>query len=157
MKPKVYIETSIPSYLTARPSNDIRAMANQNTTIEWWENRRSEFEVFVSEFVIAEPSQGHPEASTRRMAAIEGIPELDVTEEVKKLAKALIAEGPIPEGAEIDAYHIAVATVNGMDYLLTWNCTHIANAVMRPKIEAVCRGHGYEPPIICTPQELLEG
>ena len=62
----------------------------------------------------------------------------------------------IPEQAEIDAYHIAVATVNGMDYLLTWNCTHIANAVMRPRVEAVCRGHGYEPPIICTPQELME-
>lgn len=157
MKPRIYIETSIPSYLTARPSNDIRAMANQNTTIEWWENRRSEFEVFVSEFVIAESSQGHPEASARRMTAIEGIPELDVTEEAKKLAKALIAEGPIPERAEIDAYHIAVATVNGMDYLLTWNCTHIANAVMRPKVEAVCRNYDYEPPTICTPQELMEG
>ena len=157
MKPKVYIETSIPSYLTARPCNDIRAMANQNTTIEWWENRRSEFEVYVSEFVIAESSQGHPEASTRRMDAIEGIPELDVTKEVKILAKALIEEGPIPDKAEIDAYHIAVATVNGMDYLLTWNCSHIANAVMRPKVEAVCRKHGYEPPTICTPQELMEG
>ena len=157
MKPKICIETSIPSYLTARPSNDIRAMANQNTTIEWWENRKAEFEVFVSEFVIAESSQGHPEASARRMAAIEGIPELDVTEDVKNLPKALIAEGPIPQQAEIDAYHIAVAAVNGMDYLLTWNCTHIANAVLRPKVEAVCRSHGYEPPIICTPQELMEG
>ena len=157
MKPKAYIETSIPSYLTARPSNDIRAMANQNTTIEWWENRRPEFDVFISEFVIAESSQGHPEAAVRRMTAIEDIPELDVTEEVRQLGKALIMEGPIPEGAEIDAYHIAVATVNGMDYLLTWNCTHIANAAMRPKIEAVCRSHGYEPPIICTPQELMEG
>jgi len=157
MKPKVYIETSIPSYLTARPSNDIRAMANQKTTIEWWENRRSAFEVFISEFVIAESSQGDPEASARRMVAIEGIPDLDVTEEVKELAKALMAEGPIPEGAEIDASHIAVATVNGMNYLLTWNCAHIANAVMRPKVEAVCRRHGYEPPTICTPQELMEG
>ncbi|MCP5006100.1 MAG: type II toxin-antitoxin system VapC family toxin [Planctomycetes bacterium] len=157
MKSKIYIETSIPSYLTARPCNDIRAMANQNTTIEWWENRRSEFEVFVSEFVIAESLQGNPEASARRMEAIEDIPELDVTEEVKELTKALIAEGPIPEQSEIDAYHIAVATVNGMDYLLTWNCTHIANAIMRPKIEAVCHYHGYEPPIICTPQELMEG
>ena len=157
MKPKVYIETSIPSYLTARPNNDIRAMANQNTTIEWWENRKSEFEVFVSEFVIAESSLGHPEASARRIAAIEGIRELEVTEEVKELAKALILDGPIPKQAEIDAYHIAIATVNGMEYLLTWNCTHIANAVMRPKIEAVCRRYGYEPPAICTPQELMEG
>jgi len=157
MRPRVYIETSIPSYLTSKPSNDIRAMANQNTTIEWWENRRSEFEVFVSEFVIAESSQGHPDASARRLAALEGISILDITEDVRKLAAALIAEGPIPARAEIDAYHIAVATVNGMDYLLTWNCTHIANAVMRPKVETVCRNHGYEPPTICTPQELMEG
>ncbi|MFV1984981.1 MAG: type II toxin-antitoxin system VapC family toxin [Thiohalomonadales bacterium] len=156
MKQKVYIETSIPSYLTARPSNDIRSMANQNTTIEWWENRSSKFDLFISEFVIAESSLGHAEASVRRLAAIDGIPELDVTDEVRNLAKALISEGPIPKQAEIDAYHIAVATVNGMDYLLTWNCTHIANAVMRPKVEAVCRKHDYEPPTICTPQELME-
>jgi len=92
MKPKVYIETSIPSYLTARPSNDIRSMANQNTTIEWWENRSLKFDLFISEFVIAESSLGHVEASARRLAAIDGIPELDVTDEVRKLAKALIAE-----------------------------------------------------------------
>lgn len=157
MKSRVYIETSIPSYLTARPSNDIRAMANQNSTIEWWENRRLDFDVFISEFVLAESSQGHPEAAERRINAISGILELEVTEEVKILAKALIEEGPLPEKSEIDAYHIAVATVNGMDYLLTWNCTHIANAVMRPKVESVCRLHGFEPPIICTPQELMEG
>ncbi|MCK5197068.1 MAG: type II toxin-antitoxin system VapC family toxin [Spirochaetales bacterium] len=157
MKQRVYIETSIPSYLTARPSNDIRVMANQNITIEWWENRKAEFKVFVSEFVIVESSQGHPEASARRIAAIKDIPELRINEEVKELAKLLITEGPIPKQAEIDAYHIAIATVNGMDYLLTWNCTHIANAVMRPKVEGVCRRHGYEPPVICTPQELMEG
>jgi hypothetical protein len=131
-------------------------MANQNTTIEWWERRRSKFEVFISEFVIAELTQGDAEASARRMAAVEGMPELAVTKEVQELAKALIADGPIPKRAEIDAYHIAVAAVNGMDYLLTWNCSHIANAVMRSRIEAVCRRHGYEPPTICTPQELME-
>jgi hypothetical protein len=157
MKPKVYIETSIPSYLTARPRNDLRAMANQTTTIEWWENRRTEFDIYISEFVVAESSQGDLEAAEQRLAAIKEIPELDVTEEVRQLGGALIAEGPIPEGAEIDAYHIAIAAVNGMDYLLTWNCKHIANAVIRPQVEAVCRSHGFEPPIICTPQELMEG
>jgi len=156
MQSRVYIETSIPSYLTARPSNDLRAMANQNTTIEWWENRKSQFDVFVSEFVIAECSLGDPKASSRRIASIEGIPVLETTEEAKNLAGSLIAEDAIPNRAEIDAYHIAVATVNGMNYLLTWNCTHIANAVIRPRIEAVCRNRGYEPPTICTPQELME-
>ena len=99
---------------------------------------------------------GHSGASTRRLEAIKGIAELKVTEEARILAKALISEGPIPAASEIDAYHIAVATVNGMDYLLTWNCSHIANAAMRPKIEAVCRNRGYEPPVICTPLELME-
>ena len=157
MKQKVYIETSILSYLTARPSNDLRAMANQNTTIEWWENRMPEFDIFISEFVVAESSQGNADAAARRLAVIEQIPELEIEENVRQLGRALIAEGPIPVGAEIDAYHIAVAAVNGMDYLLTWNCKHIANAVMRPMVEQVCRNYGFEPPTICTPQELMEG
>jgi hypothetical protein len=157
MKQKVYIETSIPSYLTARPSNDLRSMANQSTTIEWWESRRPKFDIYISEFVVAESSQGDSEAVARRLAAIADIPELEITEDVRKLGKALVAEGPVPKGSEIDAYHIAVAAVNGMDYLLTWNCTHIANATMRPKVEEVCRKHGFEPPTICTPQELMEG
>lgn len=157
MKPKVYIETSVPSYLTARHSNDIRAMANQNATLEWWENHRNRFDLFISEFVIAEASLGHPEAANRRMQAIGELPELSVTEDAMLLASALITEGPIPEKSEVDAYHIAVAAVNGMEYLLTWNCAHIANAVFRPKIEAICREYGFEPPIICTPQELMGG
>ena len=157
MKQKVYIETSIVSYLTARPGNDLRAMANQNTTIEWWESRMPEFEIYISEFVVAEASQGDAEAAARRMHVILDIPALEVTEAVRELGNALVSEGPIPVGAEIDAYHIAVAAINGMDYLLTWNCKHIANAVMRPRVEAVCRDHGFEPPTICTPQELMEG
>lgn len=157
MKPKVYIETSIPSYLTARFSNDLRVAANQNTTIEWWETRRQSFELFISELVVAEAILGNSGAAQKRLETIVDLPKLSVTEEVKKLAKALISEGPIPPKAEIDAYHIAVAAVNGVEYLLTWNCVHIANAIMRPKIEEVCRQQGFEPPIICTPQELMEG
>ena len=90
------------------------------------------------------------------MDAIKDIPELEANEAVRTLGIALMTEGPIPAGAEIDAYHIAIATVTGMDYLLTWNCTHIANAAIRSGIEAVCRDRGYEPPTICTPQELME-
>ncbi|MEI7673351.1 MAG: type II toxin-antitoxin system VapC family toxin [Deltaproteobacteria bacterium] len=157
MKPKVYIETSIPSYLTARLSNDLRVAANQSTTIEWWETRRPSFDVFISEFVTAEAILGNSEAAQKRLKIIADLPKLSITEAVKTLAKALISEGPIPPKAEIDAYHIAVAAVNGVEYLLTWNCTHIGNAIMRPKIEEVCRQQGFEPPIICTPQELMEG
>ncbi len=156
MKPKVYIETSIPSYLTARLSNDLRVAANQSTTIEWWETRRSDFELFISELVIAEAGLGDPDAAQKRLGAINDLSRLTVTESVRILAQILISEGVIPNSAEVDAYHIAVAAVNGVEYLLTWNCTHIANATMRSQIEDACRQQGFEPPIICTPQELME-
>ena len=156
MKAKVYVETSVISYLTARPNNDIRAMANQNVTIEWWETQRLNFDLFISEFVVAEASIGDPDAVQRRLAAIADIMELQATEEVRVLGQQLIRCNALPENAEVDAYHVAIATVNGIDYLLTWNCAHIANAHTRPRIEAACRALGYEPPIICTPQELTE-
>ena len=107
--------------------------------------------------VTAEAILGDSEAAQKRLKIIADLPKPSITEAVKTLAKALISEGPIPPKAEIDAYHIAVAAVNGVEYLLTWNCTHIGNAIMRPKIEEVCRQQGFEPPIICTPQELMEG
>jgi len=156
LKDKVYIETSVISYLTARPSNDIRAMANQNVTIAWWETQRSNYDIFISEFVVAEASLGHPDAINRRLAIIADITELQATEEVRVLGQELIRRHALPANAEIDAYHVAIATVNGIEYLLTWNCTHIANAHTRPKIETTCRALGYEPPIICTPQELTK-
>lgn len=157
MKPKIYIETSIVSYLTARPSHDIRVVANQHITIEWWDIRRSNFDLFISEFVIAEATLGDPEAAQKRLEVLAEFPELSTTNEARDLAKTLITGGPIPAKAEVDALHIAVAAMNGIDYLLTWNCAHIANAIMRPKIEAICRQRGIEPPMICTPQELMEG
>jgi hypothetical protein len=101
-------------------------------------------------------SLGHPDAAKRRLEAIAEIMELQATEEVRVLGQELIRRNALPANAEIDAYHVAIATVNGIEYLLTWNCTHIANAHTRPKIEATCRALGYEPPIICTPQELTE-
>ena len=156
MKPKVYIETSVISYLTARPSNDLRAMANQTATHEWWETQRSKYDLVISEFVFAEASLGHPEAAERRLAVVENVMKLQSTGEVETLGKTLINQGALPKKAEIDAYHVAVAAVNGIEYLLTWNCTHIANAHTRPKIESICKASGYEPPIICTPYELME-
>ena len=156
MKPRVYIETSVISYLAARPSNDFRAMSNQNVTLEWWELERPKFELVISEFVIAEASLGHPEAAQRRLAALAGLVELQATQGVKALGRELVTRNALPAIAEINALHVAIAAVNGIEYLLTWNCTHIANAHTRPKIEATCRALGYEPPIICTPQELTE-
>jgi len=156
MKSSVYIETSIISYLTARLSNDLRVAANQKTTIEWWENRRLDFDLFVSEFVITEAGLGDPVIAKKRLEIIADLSELLVDDSAKMLVKILLSQKAIPLKAEIDAYHIAVAAVNGIDYLLTWNCKHIANAIMRPKIEIICRQQGFEPPTICTPQELME-
>ena len=156
MKSSVYIETSIISYLTARLSNDLRVAANQKTTIEWWENRRLDFDLFVSEFVLTEAGFGDPVIAKKRLEIIADLSELLVDDSAKMLVKILISQKAIPLKAEIDAYHIAVAAVNGIDYLLTWNCKHIANALMRPRIETICRQQGFEPPTICTPQELME-
>ena len=156
MKPRVYVETTIVSYLTAWPSRDLVMAANQETTREWWTNRKEAFDLYISESVIEEASAGDSDAARRRLEVLSPIPLLDITDEVKTLAKGLVAGVPLPPRAQTDALHIAVAAANGMDYLLTWNCAHIANAELRPQIEAVCRAAGCEPPVICTPQELLE-
>ncbi len=155
MKPKVYLETTIASYLTAWRSRDLVMAGNQETTREWWENRRNAFELFVSQTVIKESSSGDPDAAQRRLEFLKPFPRLDITEEVATLAAELVARVPLPPKAQADAVHIAAAAVHRMDYLLTWNCTHIANATLRSQIESVCRSLGYEPPIVCTPQEML--
>lgn len=131
------------------------ATANQEITQEWWDTRKDDFYLVISEFVVREASAGDPNAASNRLAAIAGIPELNVTDEVGELARILIEQIPIPAKAQLEAFHIAIASVHGIDYLLTWNCTHINNAELRPRIEAICRSQGFEPPIICTPQELL--
>ena len=153
MKPKVYIETSIPSYLTAWRSRDLIVAANQEITKEWWDSRE-QFDLYISALVIQEAGAGNPAAAQKRLEQLDDIPELNITEEIESFAEILIQKVPLPEKARIDALHIAVAALSGMDYLLTWNCTHIANAILRPKLEAICREFGYEPPTICTPQEL---
>lgn len=155
MKPKVYIETTIPSYLTAWPSRDIVKTAHQQLTREWWEER-GKYNLFVSQVVRQEAGRGDREAAEDRLEAIGDLPVLTLTDEARMLAKALVEEGPLPKKAAVDAFHVAIATVNAMDYLLTWNCTHLANATLRNKVERFCRSRGYEIPIICTPEELVE-
>lgn len=155
MKKSVYIETSIPSYLTARPSRDVRAAAWQQITAQWWDEARYQYELFTSALVNAEASDGHPEAAARRLEALQGIAELLIDEEVQSFAERLISEGGIPEVAKADSLHVAVAAVHGMDYLLTWNCRHIDNATRKPIIRAICIAAGYSYPEICTPLELL--
>jgi predicted nucleic acid-binding protein len=145
VKPSVYIETTIPSYLTAWRSPELMMAGNQEATRAWWDTDRQRFDMFISEAVLYEAGCGDVSAAERRRAVLEGLPELDINAEVEELTKRLLAEHALPQNARDDALHIAVAAVHGMDYLLTWNCRHIANALMRPKIERTCRMAGYEP------------
>ena len=156
MNPKAYIETTIISYLAGRPSRDIIVAAHQQITHEWWSKRKEGFDLFASQLVWDEAEAGDRGVSQRRLAVLQAIQLLEITVEGLSLANELVVKGPLPRNAAEDAIHIATAVINGMDYLLTWNCTHLANAAMRSEIEHICRTKGYEPTIICTPEELLE-
>ena len=151
----VYIETSIISYLTARPSSDLVAAAWQKATVDWWDTQRGRFGLFVSNVVIEEAGQGDAEAAGRRLEALTGIPLLKITDGVVSLAKALIRARAVPEKALDDALHIAVSAAHGVDYLLTWNCRHIDNAETKPIIRGICAADGFSCPEICTPPELM--
>jgi hypothetical protein len=153
---KVYLETTVVSYLAARPSRDLRVAAHQQATSDWWATRREAFEVFVSQLVVEEASAGDTGAASRRLAYLEGISLVDLNEASLSLAEKLLFDAAVPAGSEQDALHIALAAVHGMTYLLTWNCKHFANAAMRSRITASCWDAGYEAPVICTPEELLE-
>jgi len=157
MKRKVYIETSVISYLTARVSRDLVVAGHQRITQEWWSDRRMGFAVFVSQVALEEAAAGDQEAARQRLEVLAALQLLEISEEATAMAKDLIRIGPLPERAEIDALHIAIAVTNQVDFLLTWNCTHLANAALRQQIDHVCREKGYNPIIICTPEELLEG
>ena len=155
MKPKLYLETTVPSYLTAWPSRDLIRAGHQQITKEWWQTRRDHFEIYISQFVLDEAAGGDAQAARERLNAIQEFPILDLTEEVGDLAAALLTALALPAKAATDAAHIALAAVHEMHFLLTWNCTHIANAEMAVVIENVCRERGFSCPVICTPEELM--
>ncbi len=153
----VYIETSILGYLTARPSRDLVVMANIEITREWWDTRRNDFQLYSSQAVVRETSQGDAEIASQRLGIIRDLALLDLNQSVLSLAEQFLARSSLPAKADIDAIHIAAATVHGMDYLLTWNCKHIANAQIQKKLAGISFDLGYELPILCTPYELLGG
>lgn len=154
MKPSVYIETSIISYLAARPSRDLIVAANQQATHDWWRTRRTDFELVISSVVVDEVSQGDPAAAERRLDLVRGLRALSPGAVDDALARRLVSGLRLPHRGGVDALHIAVAAVNRLRYLLTWNCSHIANAALRPAIESICREQGYPAPLICIPPEL---
>lgn len=156
MRPKVYIETTIVSYLTGRPSRDVLTLAHQQVTQGWWETRRSLYDLYASEIVIAEAERGDPVAARARLSILSQLPRLAATPESERLAPILLAETRLPEYAFVDMSHVSIAAVHGMQFLLTWNCRHIANAAVIRVVEKTCRGRGFEPPVMCTPEELME-
>ena len=156
MKRKVYIETSVISYLTARPSKNVIEAGHQQTTYLFWD-RRSEFDLVASELVVAECGAGDVSAASKRLDALLGIPLLDITAGSVALARRLVAAGIVPVRATEDAMHISIATVHYVDYLLTWNCRHIANPEIQARIAEDFQRQGLFLPFICTPDEILGG
>jgi len=153
--PKVYIETSVVSYLTARPSRDVVSLGHQQVTRDWWEKERSAFELYTSEVVIAEAERGDSDAARARIAVLASLPRLSPSAESEALVPILLRETGLPTDALLDMAHVSIATVHGMQFLLTWNCRHIANARIVRVVEKICRERGFEPPVLCTPEELL--
>ena len=155
-KSSVYVDTSIVSYLTARPSRDLVIAAQQTVTREWWRNAQDRFVLVASELVLTEAAAGDANAARARLRALEVVRRLDTTEESSILTRRLLELGVFPQEASADAAHVGIATAHRVDYLLTWNLHHIASAPVRARIEQACRTVGYEPAIICTPNELME-
>ena len=151
----VYLETTVISYFVSRPSRDLLVAAHQRATQDWWFERRQHFECYVSQVVLDEASAGDPQEAQARISIVSAFPVLEITEEAESLAAAIIASRALPPKAVGDAAHIAVATVNEMDYILTWNCKHLANAQIIRRLAFVCNRQGYSMPVICTPEELM--
>jgi hypothetical protein len=156
MKKRVYIETTFVSYLTGRPSRDLIVAGNQQITHDWWESRRTDYELCVSQLVLQEASDGDPQAAQERLDVLATMTMLEIKNEAVELAEELVRAGALPAKAENDALHIAVAAIHHIPFLLTWNCRHMANAAMRAQIESVCAVKGFKAPVICTPEELME-
>lgn len=151
----VYIETSIIGYMTARSSDAVIFLARQQLTQEWWADQRVKYDLVTSQLVIDEASAGDPAAAQDRLALLDDLPLLDIQHSgVQLLADKLLANHLLPEKAVADARHVAVSAIFGVDYLLTWNCKHIANAETLPRIYRLIRDSGFEPPLVVTPEEF---
>ena len=153
-KKKVYVETSVVSYLTAKPSHDLIKNARQLATQDWWQTASDDLDLFISPLVEREASKGDAEAASKRMSALDGVPRIPVTEEMLSLAEKLLEATAVPRTSFDDAVHIAIAAVSGMDFLVSWNCKHIANPATKPLIRKALERLGFEYPEICTPLDM---
>lgn len=157
MKPKVYLETSVISYLTAEQSPDVIIFARQQITKDWWLKHRGNYELFVSDAVEREAGFGDAVMSDKRLRLIEPLTRLATSEQAIELAEALITKKAVPANASADALHIAIATVEKINFLMSWNFKHIVNAQMQDKIEKACSDEGFKPSFMCTPESLVGG
>ena len=153
----IYIETTIVSYLVAKPSRDLILAAQQKITQEWWREEQEHYRCVTSEEVLREVSLGDPAMSRRRLEALAEIAVLRVDDAVRSLAKELVQEQLLPPVAISDALHVAVASLHQVDYLLTWNCRHLANPHLQKSLRAFMAGRGLVLPEICTPIDLAVG
>ena len=156
MKQTVYLETTVISYYTAKPSRDLIVAGHQQITTEWWEKSLPKFDCYISEFIIDEAERGDEEASKKRIDVVSQFPLLTVNDEIQKIAQTYFERLTIPEKARLDAAHLAIACYYKMDYLLSWNCKHIVSGKVRMKLQELNRIIQLHTPIICTPEELLE-
>jgi predicted nucleic acid-binding protein len=156
MKKRIYLETTVVSYFTARPSRDIMIAGHQDATRELWPQLSAKYETYISALVFQEAEKGDPNQAEQRLAAVDGFPILDIDDEARFLAEKIIIRRAMPAKYPEDALHIAVAAVNGMEVILTWNFAHLSNPFTRRKVRQVVEGEGYECPEICSPEELLE-
>ena len=156
MKPSVYIETSVVSYLASRPSRDLIVAGHQQITAEWWERDLRKFVALISPVVVDEISHGDPDTAAKRLQAVAGMELLVVDGTVQSLASTYFSELGLPENGRIDALHLAVASHHAVDYLVTWNCRHIANGRVMKRLAELNLSLGIATPMICTPEELLE-
>jgi len=150
----VYLETTVVGNIAGRIHPNPDVASRQRKTRRWWTTARSEHRIVISHLVLDECRAGDPTAAQERIDEIDELERLDITDDTRNVANALMAAGAIPESEPRDALHVAIAAVQGVEYLVTWNFKHIANATLRGRINDVCRDNGYEPPIICTPEEL---
>ncbi|MDZ7966338.1 MAG: type II toxin-antitoxin system VapC family toxin [Nostoc sp. DedSLP03] len=155
MSETVYIETSVIGYLTARSTKNLIIAANIEITPEWWDFRRNNFILYTSEAVLDEVAKGDTAIATQRLEILQDFPLLALSQAVQSLAIQFLTQSNLPPKAKVDAIHIAAATVHGIDYLLTWNCKHIANAQIQGKLAEISLDFGYVLPILCTPNELM--
>jgi predicted nucleic acid-binding protein len=150
----IYLETTVVGNIAGRIHPNPAVASRQHKTWHWWATAKNDYQIVISQLVIDECLAGDPTAAQERLDEVDSLDRLDVTNEARNLANALMTAGAIPESEPRDALHVAIAAAHGVQYLVTWNFKHIANATLRGRINEVCRDNGYEPPIICTPEEL---